>query len=562
MNTRRSDTSVGRDRVPSGRTGGALRVGNEAGAQKASGFRGLFEAYGSWLAPSFFGTSLVLVWIQCILYARYIWVDSGLTTVAINFARCACIVVLGFFAVRQAFPDHAQKVLGWVSALLMTAGSLLFFVQSLMPDLPFTLVAAVCSGVGLAWGGGMWINFYIRLGLREALFVAFGSLSLSTVFGVFIGFAAENTAFFISMLLPAVILAMYGQAQKTLDTREAEGWRAPAPDNVYALEPLSTTVRLMAGIALFSFVLGVSRGFPFGDSIKLSPLFQLIQHVSVTCAGIGVIWWTLVKGRRLKFSTLWQLQLAALSVGVILLSTLDPVLGEVGATLIAITNLFQVGFLWFVSYDVARHRAVPPYLIVGFFWFLHLFFRESGRLVMWWIGGTGGIEQMLVIAGMICLLAASVGLLLTDAIPRVRPLFAEVCVCSMRAAEIAELAKRADGGSVAGARGLEGSTGGEVVSSRGNEDCAGAFANAGGESSEFQSQQSAKHDRLAYVRENYGLTKRESEVLELLAEGRSSSYIAGELVLSEHTVRSYVKNIYQKLDVHSKQDLIDFMKAL
>ena len=65
-----------------------------------------------------------------------------------------------------------------------------------------------------------------------------------------------------------------------------------------------------------------------------------------------------------------------------------------------------------------------------------------------------------------------------------------------------------------------------------------------------------------YVRERYGLTNREAEVLMLLAEGRSSSYIAGELVLSDNTVRSYVKNIYQKLDVHSKQDVIDFVKAL
>lgn len=69
-------------------------------------------------------------------------------------------------------------------------------------------------------------------------------------------------------------------------------------------------------------------------------------------------------------------------------------------------------------------------------------------------------------------------------------------------------------------------------------------------------------DREAYVRERYGLTNREAEVLMLLAEGRSSSYIAGELVLSDNTVRSYVKNIYQKLDVHSKQDVIDFVKAL
>ena len=62
------------------------------------------------------------------------------------------------------------------------------------------------------------------------------------------------------------------------------------------------------------------------------------------------------------------------------------------------------------------------------------------------------------------------------------------------------------------------------------------------------------------LRERFGLTQREAEVALLLAEGRSSTYIAGELYLSDNTVRSYVKNIYQKLDVHSKQDLIDFMK--
>ena len=179
------------------------------------------------------------------------------------------------------------------------------------------------------------------------------------------------------MLLPVVILVMYLQAQKVLDAREACGIVTPSPDDVYAHEPRSTLVRLIVGIALFSFVLGVSRGFPFGESIKLSPSFQLVQHVGVTVAALGVMWWALVKGRRLRFSVLWQAQLAALAVGVIMLSTLDPFTGQIGATLIAVTNLFQVGFLWFTSYDVARHRALPPYLVVGFFWFLHLFFRES-----------------------------------------------------------------------------------------------------------------------------------------------------------------------------------------
>lgn len=53
------------------------------------------------------------------------------------------------------------------------------------------------------------------------------------------------------------------------------------------------------------------------------------------------------------------------------------------------------------------------------------------------------------------------------------------------------------------------------------------------------------------------LTDRESEILLLLARGRSSTYIGEALYLSPNTVRGHIKNIYAKLEVHSKQEIID-----
>ena len=61
--------------------------------------------------------------------------------------------------------------------------------------------------------------------------------------------------------------------------------------------------------------------------------------------------------------------------------------------------------------------------------------------------------------------------------------------------------------------------------------------------------------------EDNGLTRREQEVFELLAKGRNVAYIQTSLVLSRHTVRSHVYHIYQKLDVHSHQELIDVVEA-
>jgi DNA-binding NarL/FixJ family response regulator len=49
-----------------------------------------------------------------------------------------------------------------------------------------------------------------------------------------------------------------------------------------------------------------------------------------------------------------------------------------------------------------------------------------------------------------------------------------------------------------------------------------------------------------------GLTEREVEVLRLLAVGKTNRAIAGDLFLSEHTVRRHLQNIFAKLDVSTR----------
>ncbi|MCC7401385.1 MAG: response regulator transcription factor [Chitinophagaceae bacterium] len=54
----------------------------------------------------------------------------------------------------------------------------------------------------------------------------------------------------------------------------------------------------------------------------------------------------------------------------------------------------------------------------------------------------------------------------------------------------------------------------------------------------------------------YDLSERESEVLNLLSRGFSSKIIASELSISFETVRSHLKNIYQKLHVNCGKEAI------
>ena len=55
---------------------------------------------------------------------------------------------------------------------------------------------------------------------------------------------------------------------------------------------------------------------------------------------------------------------------------------------------------------------------------------------------------------------------------------------------------------------------------------------------------------------NSPLTKRETEVLNLIAEGKSYSLISEDLNISKETTKSHIKNIYAKLHVSSKAEAL------
>ena len=56
-----------------------------------------------------------------------------------------------------------------------------------------------------------------------------------------------------------------------------------------------------------------------------------------------------------------------------------------------------------------------------------------------------------------------------------------------------------------------------------------------------------------------GLTRREAEILGLIAMGRSAKYIADELLISYNTTRTHIRHVYEKLNIHAKQELIDLV---
>lgn len=67
-------------------------------------------------------------------------------------------------------------------------------------------------------------------------------------------------------------------------------------------------------------------------------------------------------------------------------------------------------------------------------------------------------------------------------------------------------------------------------------------------------------ERCADIGAKQGLTERETEIFAMLARGRNGQFVMDHYVVSRNTVKSHVKHIYAKLDVHSQQELIDLVE--
>lgn len=67
--------------------------------------------------------------------------------------------------------------------------------------------------------------------------------------------------------------------------------------------------------------------------------------------------------------------------------------------------------------------------------------------------------------------------------------------------------------------------------------------------------------RMQQFREHFKLSTREGEILDLLLKGKSNKEIERGLFISHHTVRNHVHNIYQKLGISSRLQLMNLVRT-
>lgn len=437
------------------------------------------------------------VWVFCAAHRSGIDDGSVAVTPVLYFAMSIALLVLVAFYGRRPQRDDAARA-SMPVAVLTVLGTVMLYQAPPAYGFAFVACGAVIGGFGMAWMYARWARFYSMLDIRSCVGLLIEALVVGSIVKIVIGF------------LPAPIdcAAVCFMAVISPIMLKASLAKPPAAHpvvHVYTASNVRQLGKVAMGVVLFGAVIGVINGMNPDIAAPLTVTTRALLHVCEIALGIGALWWVFSKRREIDFFKFWRVILVFLATGLVALPFLSGDARAYALAFLGVAQTVVVIFLWLAIVDVAHYSDIHPYAVFGAGWMLYALPFAAGICLAWFIPA-GPMEKniAIVLSYIIILLLVFV----LDSEPKgVRRLFADLGPVIPQSREFANVERNCE-------------------------------------------QVGAEH----------GLTAREVEIMQMICEGRSKGYIAEALYLSENTVRSHSKHLYQKLDVHSKQELIDLVR--
>ena len=310
----------------------------------------------------------------------------------------------------------------------------------------------------------------------------------------------------------------------------------------------------------------------WSDSGKVRPIamhsptdFMAVVSVSATAGP-----------RRVSLSFAYRWMCPLMVAGFAAIIVLGTKTGAFAAAGVGIASRFAfcvITQMYFASY-AARGAATPVQSYAVGWLFVHVG-DLLGLLVSFPLQGAiagGGVDPSGAAAVLIVALVAAVMLALNDETRflawETAPVYAGA-ICAAPASAAGSGATAGAGvaaGETAGGEGAAGETGANTGaqaegSAAASNASAGASPSAAAPSSQNPQPVDFIGQRVALLAREHKLTPRETEVFGLLAHGRSIPYVRDALIISRDTAATHAKHIYAKLDVHSRQELIDLVMS-
>jgi|GEM_PF-2431788 len=474
---------------------------------------------------------------------------AGVETLrSVGFIGTMMVFGMGCFAA----PAHFKCDTKWASLACFAVGysGLVFCLSS---GQVFTTGAHLCSlliGIGTSLSFIMWQRIFASQSLEKAGRGVIAGSMISALLYVLVS-SIDNIGVYLAVLA-ACVLANF------LYLRQCEDGLFRPVGNELLLDCgdmhllpgiLSSTWRYMLCIAAIGYVSGVARGMAQSSwSVNVDLNVVLGWGMFLGAALTGLFWGKLQ--RSMTFRTVYSVLFLGVLTGFLLVSFMPAdfrtVFAGIANAAFSVVSIFMI----ITCLKVAEYRKADPVAVFGVFSSIVYGFVLAGRAVGDTFSGDFDVSHILVI------ILLSVYLLS----------FASVVANNKRSAKADEFDPlgdvRVDGidQDVDALGSCEPPARAQPWSDVDAEPPNVSLAEEKGMVRRIVVAQDMTPVYCRMIKHAYGLTDRESDVLGLIMHGRDVAHMADTLFVSENTVRSHCKNLYRKLDVHSRQQVFDLVE--
>lgn len=493
---------------------------------------------------------------------------AGGVGIEVGFFVSQGAVVVAAVAIVLALRKHSvavgRGVLLACASLLALASALLQLTVALDAPWPLVGCGAICGMagtlLGCAWGARyslesrdvsavVMVSFLVAYGIYFSvllLYVATPFVVAAQVVVVFLPIASWGLWFWDASARSGLAPEVFPSSALSTDIAGSPGSSRKAPGEVTAgsRELHALPWRSLGVIAVAALVGNVMASVIMGTSYEGAD--SLYPGGIALCACIATMALVPLTAERTAFSVaqLYRITVTFSVVGLVAILVLGAAAVPVGGALVQGCTLFFQPLVYVVVTRSTRLQGLSP--LVAF-----------------------GVGQALISA--VVLAGNLVGKLLFQMAGATPLLLSAVCGAGVLALFFMVVARAAQVGADEGeeadgdAEKMEEAEEVEEAPRRergrtGKSSCSPELALAEGKGSSVLDEAQEEDPAAAFARA-VGLTARETEILSLLARGRTLPYIANELFVTTGTVKTHVRHIYEKALVNNRQELLDKVEA-
>lgn len=428
-------------------------------------------------------------------------------------------------------------------SLVASAGTLLYTFPGFAGNDALSVAGAIvsgltCSAIVLAWGvvyrdlsarNAVLFTSMTFFGAAMLYFVVslLGSISSSVVVSLFPVLAAASVAYSLmkDQSDPVRSSACVGSGAKTTEVanllRSGLSWR------------------IVVGLVVALFVCGGMRVY-FGDIAPVVYRDPLLMTLPLACgAVVFFVYGMFVSRTSLNLGILYRVAMPLFALALVMIALFGGDNAPLAFFMMSTASVLFEILTWALLVEITRTTHYSPLLVFA-----------VGRLAVHVGIVSGELVALAMIDNLIAFAILAIGLLFVS----VGFTFTDRDTTFLFEPPTPEELKRLAQAQGASASSFsQGSGAGCRVSALGFAD------SVVDEDVLIQSNLTGRIDAMA---EEYGLSPREKEVFALWVTGRGSKYIQETFVISGATVKTHVRHIYEKCDVHNRAELMSKLEEI